>query len=72
MNETNQNERIDRLEMLLSEHEYTVETLNAIVTEQSDQLSLLNTQVETLKNQVKELKSHLPQQQAVDEKPPHY
>ncbi len=72
MNETNQNERIDRLEMLLSEHEYTVETLNAIVTEQSDQLSLLNTQVETLKNQVKELKSYLPQQQAVDEKPPHY
>ncbi len=68
----NQTQRIDRLEMLLSEHEYTVETLNTIVTEQSHEIGLLSKQVDVLKDQIKELKTHLPQQQAGDEKPPHY
>jgi len=72
MNQENQSARIDRLEMLLSEHEYTVETLNTIVSEQTQQIGRLNAHLDLLKHQIKELKSHLPQSTPVDEKPPHY
>ena len=65
-------ERINRLEILFSEQEYTIETLNTIVTRQGDEIRSLNGQIEAFKVQLSELKQQLPTTGAMDEKPPHY
>lgn len=72
MTEDNPAERISRLEMLFSEQEYTIETLNTIVTRQNDDIQRLITQVEHFKTQLRELKQQLPGDTQVNEKPPHY
>lgn len=64
--------RIDKLEILFSEQEYTVESLNTVVTRQAQEIGLLTDTVELLKHQVKEFKKQIPESAIVDEKPPHY
>ncbi len=64
--------RIDKLEILFSEQEYTVESLNSVVTSQAQQIDQLNDTIELLRHQIKEFKKQIPESAIVDEKPPHY
>ena len=72
MTDQNCEDRVTRLEMLFSEQEYTIETLNTIVTRQSMELSQINGQLEVFRQQLKDMKKQLPESTSVDEKPPHY
>jgi len=72
MTTDNHDTRITQLEVLFSEQEYTIETLNSIVTRQTLNIESLNAQLDLLKYQVKELKLQMPETSIVDEKPPHY
>jgi len=72
MTTDNHDKRITQLEVLFSEQEYTIETLNSIVTRQTLNIESLNAQLDLLKYQVKELKLQMPGTSIVDEKPPHY
>ena len=65
-------DRIDKLEILFSEQEFTVEALNAVITRQTLQIDALEDKIELLKQQLKELKKQIPDNAIVDEKPPHY
>ena len=64
--------RLNRLEMLFSEQEYTIQALNQITTRQDRELRQLRSDLESLKQQYMDLKANIPQQGTVDEKPPHY
>ena len=64
--------RIDKLEILFSEQEYTVESLNSVVTRQAQEIDQLTDSIDLLKFQIKEFKKQLPDSAIVDEKPPHY
>ena len=68
----NHKNRIDKLEILFSEQEYTVESLNAVVTLQAQQIDQLSNTIELMKHQMKEFKKQIPESAIVDEKPPHY
>ena len=72
MNAADNNARISRLEILFSEQEYTIESLNSVITRQTQDIQQLNLQLDLLKQQIKELKNQLPHTAVVDEKPPHY
>ncbi len=72
MPETEQAARLERLEMLVSEQEYTIETLNRIVTEQTKDIDRLECTVEQLHQQVGDLRKRIPEARPLDEKPPHY
>jgi uncharacterized coiled-coil protein SlyX len=72
MTQDNPEQRINRLEMLFSEQEYTIETLNEIVTRQSSEISRLTAQLGDLKQQFKDMREQLPDNIAGHEKPPHY
>ena len=65
-------DRIDKLEILFSEQEFTVEALNTVITRQTLQIDALEDKLELLKQQLKELKKQIPDNAIVDEKPPHY
>jgi len=66
-------QRLGKLEILFSEQEYTIETLNTVITRQDRDIDQLQQQVELLNLQLKELKKMVPQGDAPqDEKPPHY
>ncbi len=66
-------DRLDKLEILFSEQEFTVDALNQVITRQSLQIDTLEDKIELLKQQIKELRKQMPDPQAiVDEKPPHY
>ena len=65
-------ERLTRLEMLFSEQEHTIQSLNDIVTQQSHLISRLGSDLQALKQQYQELKSELPGEFSDIEKPPHY
>ena len=65
-------ERLTRLEMLFSEQEHTIQSLNDIVTQQTRQINRLGSDLEVLKQQYQELKSELPGEFSEIEKPPHY
>ena len=68
-----QDARLDKLEIVFAEHEYTVETLNTIVTRQGEEIRQLKEQLDLFTQQMKELKMQLPAATTqVDEKPPHY
>ncbi len=62
------------IETLYSEQEYTVQTLNSIVTRQDQEISRLSNELQWLKQQLMTLKEHLPNQENIDtdERPPHY
>ena len=64
--------RIDKLEILFSEQEYTVDSLNSVVTRQAREIDQLTDSIDLLKFQMKEFKKQLPDSAIVDEKPPHY
>ncbi|MCK4708707.1 MAG: SlyX family protein [Gammaproteobacteria bacterium] len=64
--------RIDKLEILFSEQEYTVESLNTVVTRQAQEIDKLSDTVDLLKHQIQEFKKQIPESAIVDEKPPHY
>ncbi len=72
MTQDNPAERLNRLEILFSEQEYTIETLNTLVTRQSGEIARLDRQVDALLTQLRDLREQLPDTVAGDEKPPHY
>lgn len=67
-------EKLTAIETLYSEQEYTVHTLNEIVTRQDREISRLGDELKWLKRQLMALKEQLPDSEgnADDEKPPHY
>lgn len=72
MNESLQ-ARIEHLEALYSEQEYTVQALNDMVAQQDREISSLTLNVEMLKDQLNALKTELPGDiSSENEKPPHY
>ncbi len=72
MPDSEQTARLERLEILVSEQEYTIETLNRIVTAQTKDIDRLECTIEQLRQQVSDLRKRLPEPRPVDEKPPHY
>ncbi len=64
--------QITRLEMLYSEQEYTIQALNQITTRQDLEISQLQSDLQSLKQQYLDLKTNFPQPISGDEKPPHY
>ena len=65
--------KLSRLEMLYTEQDYTIQTLNNMVAQQDQDISRLNISIEQLKVQLQSLKS--PDSSDIDpgfEKPPHY
>ncbi len=72
MNESLQ-ARLEHLESLYSEQEYTVQALNDTVAQQDRDISNLTLSIEQLRDQIKALKTELPGDIGSDnEKPPHY
>lgn len=65
-------EQLAKLEMLFAEQEYTVQTLNDIVTRQDRDITKLKLDFEMLKLQYLDMKSQLPDQETAPEIPPHY
>ncbi|MFT6047428.1 MAG: putative coiled-coil protein SlyX [Arenicella sp.] len=65
-------EQIAKLEILFSEQEHTLQTLNDIITRQDRDIAKLMLDFESLKLQYMDLKSQLPDQQTTSEIPPHY
>jgi len=72
MNADELHARLNKLEILFSEQEYTVESLNAVVTRQAQDIDKLHLKINLLKHQIKEFKKNTPETAIVDEKPPHY
>lgn len=73
MTTADHNTRISNLEIMFSEQEYTIETLNTVITRQDREISVLLQQMELLKAQIREIKKMVPEgEPMVDEKPPHY
>lgn len=64
-------ERLDRLEMRLTEQEATVEDLNRIVTDQWRQIDRLTRLVAALREQVEEATARAAQR-GPEPPPPHY
>ncbi|WP_342165153.1 SlyX family protein [Methylobacterium sp. SD21] len=64
-------ERLDRLEMRLTEQEATVEDLNRIVTDQWRQIDRLTRLVSALREQVEEATARAAQR-GPEPPPPHY
>ena len=64
--------QLSRLEMLYTEQEYTIQTLNQVTSQQDQEITRLRSDLELLKQQYLELKSDLPLPAGGDEKPPHY
>ena len=72
MNTNQISDRINQLEILFTEQEYTIETLNSVVTRQAQDLDILSARVERLKLQIKDLKTNDSANEVMDERPPHY
>ncbi len=65
--------RLDSLEILYSEQEYTIQSLNQTVTQQDREISRLNLRVERLGEQLRVLKDETGSEISPEtEKPPHY
>lgn len=66
--------KLTAIETLYSEQEYTVHTLNDIVTRQDREITRLGNELEWLKRQLMVLKENFPsaEDNDIDEKPPHY
>ena len=65
--------KLSRLEMLYTEQDYTIQTLNNMVAQQDQDISRLNISIEQLKVQLQSLKAD--GSSDIDpgfEKPPHY
>ena len=66
--------KLTAIETLYSEQEYTVHTLNDIVTRQDREITRLGNELEWLKRQLMVLKENFPsaEDNDIDEKPHHY
>ncbi len=67
--------RLDDIEILFSEQEYTVQTLNEIVTRHADKIDNLERQLLHYKEQLGALQDAQnldPNNTPIDERPPHY
>ena len=68
-----QHSRLDGLELLYSEQDHMIQTLNDIVAQQSQEISRLNLQIEQIRVQLQSLKSESPTEtNSGFEIPPHY
>ena len=66
-------QRLEKLELLYSEQEYTVQTLNTMVARQEQELSRLGQNLAILDEQLRSLRAGLGENlDTGDEKPPHY
>ena len=65
--------RLDRLEVLYSEQDYTIQELNDTISQQDRELTRLNINLEQLRLQMQSLRSELsPDINSGFEQPPHY
>ena len=65
--------KLDRLEALFSEQDYTIQALNNMVAQQDQEISQLNVSLEILKDQLKALRTELSSEfDPGRERPPHY
>ena len=65
--------KLTRLEMLYAEQDYTIQTLNDVVAQQSQEISMLHLNIERIKDQLQMLKAELSSNiHPIAEKPPHY
>jgi len=68
-----QQSRLDSLELLYSEQDHMIQTLNDIVAQQSQEISRLNLQIEQIRVQLQTLKSDSATEISSEfEIPPHY
>ena len=66
-------DQLDRLEILYSEQDYTIQALNNMVARQEREISRLSAHIERLEVELRSLKSDLPGDAGPGfEKPPHY
>jgi len=65
--------RLDRLEMLYSELDHTIQALNNTISQQDREITRLNLNLEQLRMQIKSLQSeHSADIDSAFEQPPHY
>ena len=65
--------RLEKLEVLYSEQEYTVQTLNTMVAQQEREIARLGQSLALLDEQLRSLRAGLGENlDSGDEKPPHY
>ncbi len=65
--------KLTRLEMLYAEQDYTIQTLNDVVAQQVQEISMLNLNIERIKDQLQMLKAEMSSNiHPIAEKPPHY
>lgn len=67
--------RLENIEILFSEQEYTIQTLNEIVTRHANKIDLLEEQINFYKEQISALQdaqNNDANTQIIDERPPHY
>ena len=67
--------RLDNIEILFSEQEYTIQTLNEIVTRHATKIDQLELKLSIYKQQItalQEAQSLEPNNTVIDERPPHY
>jgi len=67
--------RLENIEILFSEQEYTIQTLNEIVTRHANKIDLLEVQITLYKEQIsalQEAQNNEPNAGIIDERPPHY
>ncbi len=65
--------RLDRLEMLYSELDHTIQALNNTISQQDREITRLNLNLEQLRVQIKSLQSeHSADIDSAFEQPPHY
>ena len=65
--------KLERLETLFAEQDYTIQALNDVVAQQDQEISQLNISLELLKDQLSALRTELSSDiDPVVEKPPHY
>lgn len=67
--------RLENIEILFSEQEYTIQTLNEIVTRHADKIDLLEEKISLYKDQITALQESQHSEstnEVIDERPPHY
>ena len=66
-------DKIDRLELLYSEQDYLIQSLNDMVAQQDQEISELNLSLDHIKNELRALKNDLAHDiDQLSEVPPHY
>ena len=66
-------DKIARLEVMFSEQEYTIQSLNDMIAQQDQEISQLNINLDQVKVQLRALKSELSIELDPEiDKPPHY